>query len=348
MELNLKQLKDRALEEIKKITLAARSGSATAAQLQILEAKYLGRKGELAQVLKKIKEVAAAEKPKLGLLANEVKTEIEGLFFNLKAEFKETVAETSHQPWLDVTLPGLKKPVGHLHPLTQVQQELEETFKQMGFITVDGPEVESEFYNFEVLNMPASHPARDLQDTFYLKDHSDLVMRTQTSNQQVRALEQYGSPLRAIFSGRVFRFEATDASHDTTFYQLEGLMVDKNISITNLLAVLQVMLKAIFKREIKMRVRPSYFPFVEPGLEVDAVCAICDGQGCSVCKQTGWVEILGSGLVHPKVLQSAGLDPKEYSGFAFGLGVTRLVMMKYGIPDIRLLLGGDLRFLEQF
>ena len=340
MESHLKQLKEKALAEIKKIT--------SAEELKKIETKYFGRKGELAELLKKLKTLAAEEKPKIGQLANEVKVELESLLANVKYEFRENSQKEAFRPRLDITLPGVKKPIGHLHPLTLVQNELQDVFRQMGFMIVDGPEVESEYYNFEVLNIPENHPARDMQDTFYLKERDHLVMRTHTSNQQVRALERFGSPLRAVFPGRVFRYEATDASHDTTFYQLEGLMVDEDISISNLIAILKSMLKAIFKRDLKIRLRPSYFPFVEPGLEVDASCAICDGSGCSVCKQTGWVEILGSGLVHPRVLEAAGLNAKKYSGFAFGLGLTRLAMMKYGIDDIRLLLSGDKRFLDQF
>jgi len=339
MESHLKKLKDKALEEIKKIT--------SFDELKKIETKYLGRKGELTEALKKLKDLAIEEKPKMGQLANEIKVEVEGFLSKVKFELQERTEEKASNV-LDITLPGLKKPIGHLHPITLVQNELQDVFRQMGFMVIDGPEVESEYYNFEVLNIPKNHPARDMQDTFYLKDHDSWVMRTHTSNQQVRALEQYGSPLRAVFPGRVFRYEATDASHDTTFYQLEGLMVDENISISNLMAVLKAMLKAIFKRDLKVRLRPSYFPFVEPGLEIDASCAICDGNGCSVCKQTGWVEILGSGLVHPRVLEAVGLDSKKYSGFAFGLGLTRLAMMKYGINDIRLLLSGDKRFLDQF
>jgi phenylalanyl-tRNA synthetase alpha chain len=218
----------------------------------------------------------------------------------------------------------------------------------MGFMILDGPELESDYYNFEALNIPTWHPARDTQDTFYIEAKEKLLLRTQTSPVQVRAMQKYGAPLRCVVPGRVFRNEATDVSHDHTFYQLEGLMIDKDISITNLIAVMKELLSGIFKREVNVRLRPGYFPFVEPAFELDIQCLICGGKGCSVCKQSGWLELLPCGLVHPNVLKAGGIDPKKYSGFAFGLGLTRLVMMKYKIDDIRLLQSGDLRFLNQF
>jgi phenylalanyl-tRNA synthetase alpha chain len=256
------------------------------------------------------------------------------------------------QPSLDVSLPGITTPsVGHLHPVSIVQRELEDLFRSMGFMVLDGPELESEFYNFEALNIPAWHPARDTQDTFYVKGGEPTnrwLMRTHTSPMQVRAMLKHGAPLRAVVPGRVFRYEATDASHETTFWQMEGLVVDKDISISHLIATMQALLKGVFKREVEVRLRPGYFPFVEPGFELDIRCFVCEGKGCSVCKQLGWVELMPCGMVHPKVLEYGGVSPKEYSGFAFGLGLSRLVMMRYKIDDIRLLLGGDIGFLEKF
>src|SRR4030042_2413535 len=244
--------------------------------------------------------------------------------------------------FIDVTLEIEKYKLGHLHPLTQVQNELEDLFKSMGFMILDGPELESDYYNFEALNIPSWHPARDTQDTFYIEDlknsgNTKLVLRTHTSPVQVRAMQKYGAPLRCVVPGRVFRNEATDASHDHTFSQLEGLMIDKDIAITHLVAVMKEMLSALFKKDIKVRLRPGYFPFVEPGFELDFGCLICDGKGCPICKQSGWIEFVGSGLVHPNVLKAGGIDSKKWTGFAFGLGLTRLVMIKYKIDDIRLL-----------
>jgi len=338
METQIKQLKDKALTELKKVT--------DLDQLEKLEVKYLGRKGELTGILRGLKDLAGEHKIKVGKLANQVKNELVELSSDLKAKLSGKAEVKSG--FLDLTLPGNKAELGNLHPITQVQRQLEEIFSRMGFMILDGPELESDYYNFEALNIPADHPARDMQDTFYIKDHPDWVMRTHTSNQQVRVIEKYGSPLRAVFPGRCFRYEATDASHDTTFYQMEGLMIDKHISIANLISVMKSLLKEVLRRDVKVRLRPGFFPFVEPGFELDINCLICSGEGCSVCKQSGWLELLPCGLVHPRVLEYGGLNPKEYSGFAFGLGLTRLVMMKYGIDDIRLLTSGDLRFLKQF
>lgn len=339
MKDQLTKLKDQAVKEFKK--------SQVLDDLKKLQIKYLGRKGELTKVLRRVKDLAEAERPKIGRYANQIKGELEGLIKDIEYELKQK-SGAQKEELIDVTLPGTKYQQGHLHPNTIVQRQLEEVFKNMGFMVLEGPELESEYYNFETLNIPPSHPARDIQDTFYIKDKPGLVMRTHTSNQQVRAIEKYGAPLRAIFPGRVFRNEATDASHETTFYQLEGLMIDKDISVAHLIASMKAMLKGIFKKDVEVRLRPGYFPFVEPGFEVDVACLICGGRGCSVCQQTGWVEMVGSGLVHPNVIKAGGLDPKEWSGFAFGLGLTRLVMLKYGIDDIRLLQSGDLRFLNQF
>jgi len=315
-----------------------------------LETKYLGRKGKLTKMLRNLAVLSEKERRNVGQTANAVKNELLARFKEVKNIIQDKGRVDSS---IDVTLPGKKIKQGHLHPITQIRYELEDLFTSMGFMALDGPELESDYYNFEALNIPHHHPARDIQDTFYIeqknkKGEYDLLMRTHTSPMQVRAMQKYGAPLKCVVPGRVFRHEATDACHETTFYQLEGLMIDKDITFTNLISVMQEMLVNIFSKDIKTRVRPGYFPFVEPGLEVDMSCTICGGQGCPGCKNSGWLEMAGSGMVHPKVLQHGGIDPKQYSGFAFGFGLNRLVMMRYGIDDIRLFNSGDLRFLEQF
>ncbi|HIQ23379.1 MAG TPA: phenylalanine--tRNA ligase subunit alpha, partial [Planctomycetes bacterium] len=247
---------------------------------------------------------------------------------------------------IDMTLPGAGRSVGSLHPISLVQLQLEDVFQGMGFTVLTGPEVETEYYNFDALNIPPDHPARDMQDTFWLTN--GMLMRTHTSANQVRVLERFGAPVRAIFPGRCFRYEAIDASHENTFYQLEGLLVDRGISVANLIAVMKALLGAVFGREVKVRLRPGFFPFVEPGFELDSQCLLCEGAGCATCKGTGWIELIPCGLVHPRVLEFGRVDTTVYSGFAFGLGLTRLAMLKFGIPDIRLFNSGDIRFCEQF
>lgn len=337
------------LTQLQRTAVAAISQADSLETLQALEVQYLGRKSELTNALRQLKDMAADQRQTLGGLANEVKQAIADAVVTSRA----ALAASEQASAVDVTLPGWPVAAGRLHPLSVMQYQLEDIFSSLGFRVLDGPELESEYFNFESLNVPASHPARDMQDTFFIDepapDHTNrLVLRTHTSSMQVRAMREFGAPLRAVFPGRVYRFEATDARHETTFTQVEGLLLDRDISIANLTAVIRSFLKEIFKRDIKLRLRPGYFPFVEPGFEVDLNCALCDGQGCAVCKQTGWVEFMGCGLVHPAVLRAGGIDPNTYSGFAFGFGLTRLVMMKYGIDDIRLLLNGDARFLEQF
>lgn len=333
---DLKKIKKQALKEFDNIK--------NSEELEDLKVKYLGRNGELTKLLKNLKDIAVEEKPKVGKLANEVKESI-GSAINKVADGLDNSPKAGGEI-SNLTLPGVQKRAGSLHPNTLMQYELEQIFTAMGFKVLEGPDIESEYYNFTALNIPEDHPARDTQDTFWLTDGN--LLKTHTSPMQIRAMKQYGAPLRAVFPGRCFRFEATDASHDSTFYQLEGLMIDKDISVANVIAVMKELLRAVFNKDVKVRQRPGYFPFVEPGFELDINCLICEGEGCSVCKQSGWLELLPCGLVHPNVIKAGGLDPKEYSGFAFGLGLTRLVMMKYGIDDIRLLQGGDLRFLKQF
>lgn len=330
----IKKIKQDFLKEIEKVK--------TSKALTDLEIKYLGRKGEMTRILRDLKNLAVNERPKIGALANQIKQEIAQEIKKVAAVVKgKDVAEE-----IDVTRPGKEIHFGHLHPSTQVQYELEEIFKSMGFMVLEGPEVESDYYNFEALNIPPHHPARDAQDTFYLEDGH--LMRTHTSPMQVRTMEKYGAPLRAVFPGRVFRYEATDARHENTFYQLEGLMIDKDINIGHLVAVMKEIFSGVLKKEVKVRLRPGYFPFVEPGFELDVECLVCGGKGCPVCKNTGWVEMIGCGMVHPNVLRFGKIDPQKWSGFAFGLGFTRLIMLKYSIDDIRLFLSGDLRFLRQF
>jgi len=309
--------------------------------------KYLGRKGLLAQFRKNVdfKALAPEMRGTFGKNFNELKKLMESTVDTLAAKLKDTEAESGAIS-IDMTLPGSGQSLGSLHPVTLVLMELEDIFMSMGFIIETGYEVEEEYYNFDALNTPFDHPAREMQDTFWLTNK--MVLRTQTSAVQVRALEKYGAPLKMIAPGRCFRYETLDASHENTFYQLEGLMVDRNISVANLISVMKLLLSKVFHRDVETRLRPGYFPFVEPGFELDIKCLICDGEGCRSCKHTGWLELLPCGLVHPNVLKAGGVDPGKWSGFAFGLGLTRLAMMKYGIPNIRLFNSGDIRVLGQF
>lgn len=319
--------------------------------LEQIRIRVLGRKGELTQILRSLGTLPQEERVEVGKLSNELKEKIEEALETRKAKLEEIrINKLIMEDWLDVTLsmPGsLKKlETGHLHPISQIQYEIEDIFTSMGFEILDGPEVETDYYNFEALNIPPYHPARDMQDTFWTEDGN--LLRTHTSAIQVRGMERLKPPFRVIGPGRVFRYESIDASHENTFYQVEGMMVDKDISVAHLIYFMKTLLKEIFKRETTIRLRPGYFPFVEPGFELDIHCLICNGQGCSVCKNSGWVELLPCGLVHPNVLRYGNIDPDNWSGFAFGLGLNRLVMMRYGINDIRHFLSGDIRFLHQF
>lgn len=335
------------LEELRRATLARFASAETIDQLEAARTDALGRKGMLAQISKEFGKLSPEDRASLGKLLNSVKQDLETEFETKRGAFQqEQLRERLQREWLDVTLPARGVRPGSLHPVTHLQNEIEDLFTSLGFTVLDGPEVETEEHNFDALNIPASHPARDMQDTFWLTDGH--LLRTHTSPVQVRGMRKLGPPLRMIAPGRVFRNEEVDASHEHTFYQLEGMMIDRNVSVANLIYFMKTLLSAIFKREVTVRLRPGYFPFVEPGFELDIHCLICDGAGCSVCKQSGWVELLPCGLVHPNVLRMSGIDPEEWGGFAFGLGLTRLVMMRYGIDDIRLLQGGDLRFLTQF
>lgn len=346
MQKNLQVLHDSAHTDIK----AAHSLDA----LKEVERKYVGKNGGITDLLKTLKDLSLEEKREVGKMVNELKVAVEEeIAARHQVLEREEVNKALEHEWIDLTAPGASFPMGHIHPVAQTQEEVERIFQQMGFTVVDGPEVESEFYNFEGLNIPAHHPARDMQDTFFINKASDpeegrLVLRTQTSPNQIRAMRKYGAPLRIIVPGRVFRNEATDASHEHTFDQVEGLLIDTDISIAHLKAVMQDFLTRLFKKTMRVRFRPGYFPFVEPGIELDMSCVFCDEKGCRVCKHTGWIEFMGAGMTHPNVLKAGGVDPKKYQGWAFGFGLTRLVMMRYGIDDIRHLQSGDLRFNTQF
>jgi len=336
----ISNLRDIALGKIKE--------AASSSEVEELRVKLLGKKGELTDMLKDLKNMAIEERKQFGQEANELKNELseflEEKFNELSA--KDVKKSLSNGASFDISLPGTKFQVGSLHPVTIVQKEIERIFTGMGFNIVDGPEAEEEFFNFEALNIPKNHPARDMQDTYWLENGS--LLRTHTSPCQVRAMQKYGAPLKVIAPGRCFRNESTDASHENTFFQLEGMMIDKNVSIANLIYVMKLLLSEVFNRDVKVRLRPGFFPFVEPGFELDLNCMICGGKGCPTCKHSGWIELLPCGMVHPNVLRAGGIDPEVYTGFAFGVGLTRLAMMKYGISDIRVLNSGDLRAMEQF
>ncbi|MBQ2734678.1 MAG: phenylalanine--tRNA ligase subunit alpha [Clostridia bacterium] len=337
MKEKLSQIRVQALEQI----------HADGADLEQIKIKYLGKKGELTAVLRGMGSLSAEERPVVGQLANEVRAEIEQAIGEKMKEMQaKALEEKLKAEKLDVTMPGSPSPMGHMHPLTQVQRELEDIFIGMGFSIVEGPEVELDYYNFQALNIPENHPARDTQDTFYIGEN--VLLRSQTSPVQVRTMEHQKPPIRIISPGRVYRSDALDATHSPLFHQLEGLVVDKGITMGDLKGTLEIFAKKLFGENTKIRFRPHHFPFTEPSAEVDVSCFVCGGKGCRLCKGEGWIEILGAGMVHPFVLSNCGIDPEEYSGFAFGLGVERVTMTKYGIDDIRLFYENDERFLEQF
>jgi phenylalanyl-tRNA synthetase alpha chain len=348
-----------ALEELRRTGDEAVAAAAAADGLDALDelhTRYLGRKGAVARHMGLMQDLPPADRPALGKVANEVKTAIATALDERRACLQ--AAEDAHRraaDSVDVTLPGRPRWLGAAHPLSQTLGEILDIFLQLGFSVQEGPDIEDEWHNFEALNIPASHPARDAQDTFFVQcspavDASDnrWIMRTHTSPVQIRYMQTHQPPVRFIAPGRVFRNERIDASHYTIFYQVEGLYVDRNVSFAQLKGTLLAFAHAYYGPEIKLRFRPGYFPFTEPSAEVDILCTVCGGSGCSVCKQTGWVEILGSGMVHPNVLRAVGYDPEEVTGFAFGLGVDRIAMLKHGIDDIRLFYENDVRFLKQF
>ena len=335
------------IEQVQAVALERILAASTTEELESVRVDALGRKGALAQFSKEFGKLTPEQRSTAGKALNAAKEALEAAFEAKKTGFDRAALDRRlNAEWLDLTLPAPGFRPGSLHPVTQIQNEIEDLFTSLGFSVLDGPEVETEYHNFDALNIPADHPARDMQDTFWL-DGGNLL-RTHTSPVQVRGMQTLPLPLRMIAPGRVFRNEEVDASHEHTFYQLEGMMIDREVSVANLTYFMKTLLSSIFRREVTVRLRPGYFPFVEPGFELDIQCLICGGPGCPVCKQSGWVELLPCGLVHPNVLRKSGIDPDEWGGFAFGLGLTRLAMMRYGIDDIRHLLGGDLRFLNQF
>ncbi len=335
-----------SIENIKKDFETELANCHTLSSLEELRIKYRGQKGIITLLSRTIKDQPKEERGAFGKNVNILKNNADNLLNNKKEELKVIELESKvESEWIDPTI-DIKLEKGHLHPLSEIQNKIEDIFTSMGFVVLDGPETETEENNFEALNIPKDHPARDMQDTFWTTDGN--LLRTHTSAIQVRGMKNLKPPFKVIGPGRVFRYEALDASHENTFYQVEGMVVDKNISVANLIASMKTLLKEVFEKDVKVRLRPGYFPFVEPGFELDISCLICNGEGCSVCKQTGWVELLPCGLVHPEVLKHGGIDPNEYSGFAFGLGLNRLVMMKYGINDIRHFQSSDLRFVKQF
>ncbi|MNI25317.1 Phenylalanine--tRNA ligase alpha subunit [compost metagenome] len=317
--------------------------------LNDLRVKYLGKKGALTEILRGMGSLSAEERPVIGQVANEVRGAIESLIERKQSDFQrlETEQRLAAEK-VDVTLPGRKLKQGAIHPLNQVIQDIEDIFIGMGYRVAEGPEVEMDYYNFEALNLPKNHPARDMQDSFYLTE--ELLMRTQTSPVQVRTMEAMKGevPIKVICPGRVYRRDDDDATHSFQFHQIEGLVVGKRIRMSDLKGTLLEFTRKMFGPNTQIRLRPSFFPFTEPSVEVDVTCVKCNGNGCRVCKQTGWLEILGSGMVHPRVLEMSGYDPEEYSGFAFGMGVERIAMLKYGVDDIRHFYSNDMRFLGQF
>lgn len=340
MESNkLKQIKEEALKQIE--------ASNALDKLNEIRINYLGKKGELTSLLKGMKDIAAEERPKFGQMVNEARQAIEDMLEETKRKLMEAAREEQLKAEvIDVTLPAKKNNVGHRHPNMIALEEVERIFIGMGYEVVEGPEVEYAYYNFEALNIPENHPARDEQDTFYIDDK--ILLRTQTSPVQVRMMEKKELPIRILAPGRVYRSDEVDATHSPCFYQIEGLVIDKNITFADLKGTLQEFAKELFGPQTKVKFRPHHFPFTEPSAEVDVTCFKCGGKGCRMCKGSGWIEILGCGMVHPKVLEMSGIDPEEYSGFAFGMGLERIALLKYEIDDMRLLYENDVRFLKQF
>ena len=337
-------------EKIEAIRAAARTAiekTANENEIEELRVKSLGKTGELTALLKQMGSLSPEERPVMGQLVNEAKQKLEALITEKKAEMKQKATDARLKAEaIDITMPAKEVKTGGIHPLNHVVNDMIDIFQSMGFDVVDGPEVETDHYNFECLNVPADHPARDMQDTFYLGEN--LLLRTQTSAAQIRTMETRKPPIRVICPGRVYRADEVDATHSPVFHQLEGLVVDKGITMCDLKGVLEQFAREIYGKDTKVRFRPSFFPFTEPSVEVDVSCSECGGKGCRVCKGAGWIEILGAGMVHPNVLRSCGIDPDVYTGFAFGIGIDRITTTRYKISDIRLLFENDKRFLEQF
>lgn len=335
------------LTAIRETALAAIDTADTLAEIEELRVRFLGKKGEVSAILKQLGGLSPQERPVVGQLANEIRADIESALSGAKQALERAAqAQKLADESLDITMPGKRSKIGGLHPINVVLSDMIDIFRSMGFDVVDGPEVETDYYNFEALNVPADHPARDMQDTFYLSDN--LLLRTQTSAAQIRTMKTRKPPIRIVCPGRVFRADEVDATHSPVFHQMEGLVVDKNITMCDLKGVLEQFAHEIYGPDTQVKFRPSFFPFTEPSVEVDVTCSECGGKGCRVCKGSGWIEILGAGMVHPNVLRACDIDPEEYSGFAFGIGLDRLTTTRYKISDIRLLFENDTRFLEQF
>lgn len=335
------------LKSIKQEVERVLSSISTLQELENIRVKYLGKKGELTSVLRGMGALSPEERPVIGQMANDIRNYLEEKIENAKGSIlkKEQAAKLQNEV-IDVTMPGKKRVLGKKHPLSLVLDELKDIFIGMGFEIAEGPEVELDYYNFEALNIPKNHPARDTQDTFYISEN--IVLRTQTSPVQIRTMEKKKPPIRIIAPGRVYRSDAVDATHSPVFHQIEGLVVDKNVTMGDLKGTLEVFVKTLYGEDAVIRFRPHHFPFTEPSAEVDVRCFACGGKGCRVCKGEGWIEILGAGMVHPKVLKECGIDPEEYSGFAFGIGLERIVMRRFDIDDMRLFYENDMRFLKQF
>ncbi len=335
------------LEQIKTNALSELASCSDLKALDELRVKYLGKKGQLTAILKQMGGLSAEERPIIGALANEIRTQIEGEVEKCSAQLKsKAVLAQLENEKLDVTMPGKVAKLGDKHPISIVLDEVKEIFIGMGFDIANGPEVEFDYYNFEALNIPKDHPARDTQDTFYIDDN--VVLRTQTSPVQIRVMENQAPPVRIISPGRVYRSDAVDATHSPLFHQIEGLVVDKGVTMADLKGTLETFVKRLYGEDAVVRFRPHHFPFTEPSAEVDTMCFACQGKGCRLCKGEGWIEILGAGMVHPTVLKNCGIDPEVYSGFAFGLGLERIVMRRFGIDDLRMFFENDTRFLSQF
>lgn len=338
-------MKDR-LEVMLQAAVAAMTAADSENALQDVRVRFLGKKGELTAIMKEMGRLSAEERPIVGVLANRVKEEVEALFATRQKTVRETeTARRLASERIDVTLPGRSAFVGTRHPITLVTEEISEIFSALGFGVEEGPEVEKDFYNFEALNMPKDHPARDMQDTFYISD--DVVLRTHTSPVQIRTMLRQAPPVRVIAPGTVYRRDS-DITHSPMFHQIEGFLVDRHVTFGDLKGILTAFVTQMFGRNVGVRFRPSFFPFTEPSAEVDIQCVICGGRGCRVCKNSGWLEILGSGMIDPEVFRSVDYDPETYSGFAFGMGLERIAMLKYGVNDLRLFFENDLRFLRQF
>ena len=337
------------MENLEPLANQARSAIAAAQDgvtLEQLRVDYLGKKGQLTGLLKGLSNLSPEDRPKAGALINVVKQELQELIGERKTALDATAVKAKlEQEAIDVTLPGRAKAIGGVHPVTQTIERMEDFFSAIGFDVVEGPEIEDDYHNFEALNIPAHHPARAMHDTFYVDEHT--VLRTHTSPVQVRVMESQEPPLRIICPGRVYRCDS-DLTHTPMFHQVEGLLIDEHSSFSDLKGLIEDFLRVFFERDLEVRFRPSYFPFTEPSAEVDIQCVNCGGKGCRVCSQTGWLEVMGCGMVHPKVFEAAGIDIEKYSGFAFGMGVERLAMLRYGVNDLRLFFDNDLRFLEQF